>query len=247
MRVALCATTALMAIQPLLGNSARAQIAGRCSTIGSGLRTAAGAGLGAWIGFVVAKAKLSDWNEGSHSPAAIRQRNQITIAGAVVGAVVTHLAFRHPCRGAVGPFAGAGSESAGRREITLEEIQKSGVTGTVWDVVYSLRRTWLSTRGVSSINETPHYVHDEDGNERLVQGQPELIVYLDEMRLGSVNQLRQLPMAGVVAVRYYDPSQATFRWGAGHSRGAIQVISVTDGSGSLRPPPNLLIAPLKHF
>jgi len=243
MRLAVYATVATVALQPALNADLHAQALG-CSGFGVGARTAGGAFVGAWVGFVAAKVKMSDWNEESHSSSGVRQRNQITIGGAVLGAIAANLAFRHPCRvSRDAMYAGMTKESAGRRAITLEEIQKSGVTGNVYDVVYTLRRTWLSTRGVGSFGEAPRYVTTEDGKEQLIEGAPELIVYFDQMKMGSVEQLRQLPIAGVVEVRYYDPSQATFKFGSGHSRGAIQVISVSDPAAGIKPQPFQVIAP----
>jgi hypothetical protein len=243
MRLAVFATAATVALQPALGADLHAQAFG-CSGFGVGARTAGGAFLGAWVGFVAAKMKLSDWNDASHSSSAIRQRNQITIGGAVLGAVAANLVFRHPCQASRrATYAGMAKENPGRRAITLEEIQKSGVTGSMYDLVYALRRNWLNTRGVGSLMESPRYVTTEDGKEQLVLGEPELIVYLDQMKMGSVEQLRDLPIAGVVEVRYYDPSQATFKFGGGHSRGAIQIISVSDPAAGVKPQPFQIIAP----
>lgn len=243
MRFAVFATAAAVALQPALGADAGAQVMAGCSGLGTGVRTAGGAFVGAWVGFVAAKMKLSDWNDESRRPAAIRQRNQITIGGAVLGAVAANLAFRHPCRvSRNATYAGVPKEPVGRRSIGSEEIQKSGVTGSVYDVVYALRRSWLNTRGIGSIAEAPRYVQGENGQEVLIEGEPELIVYLDDMRMGTVGQLRQLPVAGIVEVRYYDPSQATFKWGSGHARGAIQVISVSNHTGGdVRPQPYIAV------
>ena len=159
----------------------------------------------------------------------------------MLGAIAANLAFRHPCRAARNQtFAGVQKESLGRRAITSEEIKKSGVTGSVYDLVYALRRPWLNTRGVGSFSETPRYVQDQKGNDVLIEAEPELIIYLDDMKIGTLSELRGLPLAGITEVRYYDPSQATFKWGMGHSRGAIQVISVSNHTGGdLRPQPFL--------
>lgn len=250
MRVAVGATAALLMCSPVAGGDAGAQISesgvpGGCSTLGAGLRTTGGAALGAWVGFVVAKVKLSDWNADAHTPAAIRQRNQITLGGAVVGALAANLAFRHPCRVSRDKmYAGAPRVPNGRRDITAEEIQKSGITGSAYDLVYALRRQWLNVR-VQSVTEAPRYTTDENGGEHLIQGEPQLVVYLDNMRMGTISQLRTLPISGIIGVRFYDPSQATFKWGAGHAQGAIQVLSVTEPTeGSLRPQPQKLAAPL---
>jgi hypothetical protein len=53
------------------------------------------------------------------------------------------------------------------------------------------------------------------------------MVYLDDAKLGSVDQLRELPVVGVNQVRYYDGAEATYKWGAGHIHGAIQVVTTT--------------------
>lgn len=244
MRAVRVTSVALTLAISLSGNTAVAQqpVLGGCSTLGSGLRTVGGAVLGAWVGFVVAKAKLSDWNENSKSPAAIRQRNQITIGGAVAGAVIGNLAFRNPCRtyrGAVAKTPGAPRVSAARRPITQEEITRSGVSGSVYDLIYALRRQWLNDRGLQSMSEMGHVVHDSAGKEVNIAGETQLVVYLDNMRLGTISELRGLPVAGVTGVVYYDPSEATFKWGTGHAHGAIQVLSVTDGNVSSRPQSDL--------
>jgi hypothetical protein len=59
-------------------------------------------------------------------------------------------------------------------------------------------------------------------------GEPNLIIYLDNARLGTTSQLRSLPVAGVIGIRYYNGAEATYRWGAGHQHGAIQVLTVID-------------------
>jgi hypothetical protein len=226
--------------------SAQSPVLGGCSTFGSGIRTVGGAVLGAWVGFVGAKMKLSDWNETSRSPAAIRQRNQITIGGAIAGAVIGNLAFRHPCRSYRGSIARSGQPrvSSARRPITQEEIQRAGIFGSVYELVYALRRNWLNDRGLQSISEAARIVRDSLGKESTVAGETQLIVYLDNMKLGTIGELRGLPVAGIIGVVYYDASEATFKWGTGHAHGAIQVLSVTtDAPAMLRPPPQKLVTP----
>jgi hypothetical protein len=45
-----------------------------------------------------------------------------------------------------------------------------------------------------------------------------------------VSELRALPVAGVMAVRYFDGPQATYKWGSGHSHGAIVVVTLPDSA-----------------
>jgi hypothetical protein len=191
------------------------------------LRVAGGATLGAWLGFVVAKIKLSDWNDGSHGASATRQRNQAVVGGALLGAVLGAVPFHTASCGApTMPLTNPSRDRQATRPISAEEIARSGVNGSVYDVVYSLRRNWLNVRGVQSISEGPHVV-STDAGEKVVSGEPQLVIYLDNMRMGAISQLRSLSTVGVSEIRYYDPSQANLRWGAGHSHGAIEVLTVT--------------------
>ncbi len=168
---------------------------------------AAGTGLGAFLGIVAAKIKLSDWTDATHTAASSRTFNDITLGGAVLGAVVGSLAVRscsHPRLGY------AEAQDPLRRPITAEEIAQSGVDGTLYDVIYALRRTWLNTRGS-------------------ILG---IEVYLDQFPAGDLAALHNISAAGVSGVRYYDPAEATYRWGTDHAQGVIQVFTVRDPGSS---------------
>jgi hypothetical protein len=188
------------------------------------VRGLGGATLGAWLGFVTAKIRVSDWNDGSRTSAGVRQRNQATAIGAAAGALIGVL-VPHGCSASAVPGQ---STRPGRLPIMADEIRRSGVSGSVYDVVYSLRRNWLNVRGVEDMNEAPRNVTDANGQEVIQPGEPKLIVYLDNMRMGTIGELHNLPTTGVVAIRYFDPTQANMRWGTGHTHGAIQVLTVLD-------------------
>jgi hypothetical protein len=53
----------------------------------------------------------------------------------------------------------------------------------------------------------------------------DLVVYLNDNRLGGTDQLRQLAISEISEIRYYSASEATTKWGTGHSAGAIQIVS----------------------
>lgn len=202
-----------------------------CSSNSPVVRTAVGGTIGAWLGFVAAKIKMSDWNDASRGSAANRTRNRATIAGALVGAALTNVLFRsHACGAEVPQVAEATAPKPNaRRPITAEEIQRAGVNTNVYDLINTLRRNWLNVRGVDTFSEAPRRV-TVDGQDVTIPGEPQLIVYLDNTRLGTISQLRDLPVPGIVGVRYYDGPEATFKWGAGHSHGAIQVLTVVEPS-----------------
>jgi hypothetical protein len=85
-----------------------------------------------------------------------------------------------------------------RNQITAEELDRVQFTNA-HDLVETLRPTWLVDRGGP------------------------LMVYVDEVRMGGRESLRQIPAANVAEVRYLTPIQASARFGRGHEGGAILV------------------------
>ena len=73
-----------------------------------------------------------------------------------------------------------------------------------------LRPRWLVLRPSSVIGEPP---------------QQTLPVYLDDFRLGDVDDLRGLSVQRIQSIRLISATIATARWGVGNSRGAIQVVT----------------------
>jgi hypothetical protein len=195
-----------------------------CTTSGSLARLAAGSAVGGWLGFVVAKIRISDWDDAARGPDAHRLQTRATVSGAVIGAAITGLLLH--TRSCTGGLPATRPVRAGREPITQAEIERAGVSGNVYDLVYALRRPWLNTRGTDALTEGPLNL-TVDGETYVLQGESRLMVYLDDAKLGSVDQLRELPVVGVNQVRYYDGAEATYKWGAGHIHGAIQVVTTT--------------------
>ncbi len=195
----------------------------RCSSGSRVLRGAIGASLGAWVGLVMVKIKYSDWSDASRAPSGVQTRNRAIVLGAVLGASLGSAPLETSCGPALGRPDARGDA---RSVISADEIQRSGINGTAYDVVFTLRRNWLNTRGVE-LSETPGVILDDKGGGQVLPADPTLMVYLDNVRLGDMAQLHTIPAASMLAVRYYDAAQATQRWGAGHNHGAIQVLSVT--------------------
>jgi hypothetical protein len=109
--------------------------------------------------------------------------------------------------------------------ITTAEIQKFGSNGSVHDLVHALRKQWLNLQNIS-LRETPTITaQGKRGALVTPANDPTLIVYLDNVKLGDVEELRSLPLAGALEVRYYNAGQAMRRWGSGHEHGAIEVIT----------------------
>jgi hypothetical protein len=48
-------------------------------------------------------------------------------------------------------------------------------------------------------------------------------VYLDNARLGGPETLREIHTGSITSVRFYDSAKAQYRFGIGHTHGAILV------------------------
>jgi hypothetical protein len=128
--------------------------------------------------------------------------------------------------------SGSTTPRAGSNLIALEEISRTGAQNA-YQVVESLRPAWLRTRGVQSLSESTHTVgRDGRGGQTVAgdggvtipnAGRPQVIAYLGTMRLGPVSSLREIPAADIGSIRFLSPAQATHRFGANHTHGAIVV------------------------
>lgn len=83
---------------------------------------------------------------------------------------------------------------------------------------------WLQVSARGSDGRLLLQVMDEKGGLKVVRpGDATIIIYRNEVRLGDVEHLREIPAASIQVMHYHDGSAATYRWGAGHSHGVIQV------------------------
>ena len=95
-----------------------------------------------------------------------------------------------------------------RQLLTRDAILSTQYTN-MYDVIQALRGNWLRTRAAESIQ----------GKSSTVQ------VYLDNQRLSGADELKSMPPTNVATVRYYDPIQASARWGMDHGAGAIYILT----------------------
>jgi len=86
-----------------------------------------------------------------------------------------------------------------------EELTGTGATN-VYEALQRLRPQWLTSARI-----------------RRGGSGDELVVYLDSNRYGTLTSLQQLSVGGIQEVRYYGASEATNRFGTGHTGGAIVV------------------------
>ena len=100
-----------------------------------------------------------------------------------------------------------GGSASSSDVLTAEDLRDVPVT-TVYDAIRRLRPTWLRVRSAPTT-----------GNP--VPERP--VVYVDGVRAGTVGILRDMRREHVVRIEYLDPSDATNRFGTGHTGGALLV------------------------
>jgi hypothetical protein len=111
----------------------------------------------------------------------------------------------------------AGTPNANRQEsgrtdrITQEDIGETAY-GDLYELIMARRASWLRQRGRDSFNSAGSQVQ----------------VYRDDIRVGGVEVLRAIHPMEIEYVRYFDPVQASSRWGFDHGSGAIYIASRRD-------------------
>lgn len=98
--------------------------------------------------------------------------------------------------------------SRNSKVILLDEIRASGA-GTAYDLVRSLRPTWLNKRGPQSL-----------------QNEGDIHVYIGETRMGDQDALREIAAASISSIRFLDAKEANYKFGYGHPYGAIVISTV---------------------
>jgi hypothetical protein len=93
--------------------------------------------------------------------------------------------------------------------ISMQEIEASTDAHDAYELVKRLRPLWLTMRGVGSINLPV----------------AELAVYVNGVRLGGPDALRDIPRTDIAEMRFLRGTDATQRFGTGHENGAILVTS----------------------
>jgi hypothetical protein len=107
--------------------------------------------------------------------------------------------------------ASAGAKQARpstRNVITADQIKRIGATNALEAVQRLQPRMLEKQRGPSSIN---------------FEDQAQIVVYLDNSRLGGIETLTMVQTGNVVEIRYLSASEATTRFGTGNAAGAIVI------------------------
>jgi hypothetical protein len=91
-----------------------------------------------------------------------------------------------------------------RDVITQAEIDSSSA-GDAYQAIQLLRPEWLRSRGAGSMSGAPSMP----------------VAYVDGQSYGAVQSLQTFRAGSVKELRFYSASEATNRWGTGHSGGVI--------------------------
>jgi hypothetical protein len=99
--------------------------------------------------------------------------------------------------------------------ITFDQIARSRV-GNVYDVISTLRPRMFTAHGAPMTR----------GQQRPTGRQAPVVVYLDNVKVASVEELKGLLKGDVREIRYLSPRVATDRWGPNHAGGVIYVTTL---------------------
>lgn len=94
--------------------------------------------------------------------------------------------------------------------ITREELAATNAPDA-YQAVERLHPDWLRGRGLTSLTGTA----------------PKVVVYLDGQHLGELSMLARFTVNSIKEIRFYNASDATQRWGTGHSAGVIEIVTQT--------------------
>jgi hypothetical protein len=103
-------------------------------------------------------------------------------------------------------MVGPADPAPSRAELSRADIERSTYANAL-DLVTAERPHWLRTRGRTSFTN-----------------EPAIGVYVDGVRAGGPEFLAQLSPIDIESIRYYDGREAQFRFGIGHTHGALDVI-----------------------
>lgn len=106
-----------------------------------------------------------------------------------------------------------GGAAPSREIITREDIERTHAVNA-YDAVERLRSHWLRQRGTTQLPAA-------QGGAQFQEA--EIQVYLDDQRLGNLENLRRIEITAVQYIRFVQPAEASSRWGFGHGAGAILV------------------------
>ncbi len=110
--------------------------------------------------------------------------------------------------------------SQDRNRIDADEVRAQS-PGTVYQLVRTRRPHWLATRGLHTMQTRAATTFDGEPTTEALQ--PEIVVYVENSRVGSQESLRSIHTDEVDSLEYLNAQVATQRFGTGHPHGAILI------------------------
>ena len=132
--------------------------------------------------------------------------------------VLTTMVVVAACSSGPAPNSAPRAARGGADLITEAEIT-AGSYATALDIVEALRPSMLRSR-LSSLTQT-----SATGSSSQEATSVNPVVFIDEIRMGDLGNLRSVPAQTVKEIRYINSRDATTRWGTGVGSGVIQVIT----------------------
>ena len=117
------------------------------------------------------------------------------------------IALMVPHAGCATRGAAAASTAATNRDFLARPEIEKGQWPNAYELIRSVRPQWLRVRGRDTIVGEPGTVQ----------------VVLDDVRIGTTEALRTLPVSGIAYFQWLDGISASQRWGTGFGNGAIFV------------------------
>lgn len=137
-----------------------------------------------------------------------------TVAMLAVAVASAGCAKKNPETTAAPVQASAQSSSIKKSTNVITGAELADVTAqNLYQAIQILRPNWFRQRSHTTMG----------GTNRTGGANDVLVVYMESTRYGDVSALQQLTTTGVSELRYYDPSEATNRFGTGHTQGAIVI------------------------
>jgi hypothetical protein len=110
---------------------------------------------------------------------------------------------------ACGPRQSGTTANRQQHDLISRENLTTQRFNTAYEAVQALRANWLQPRGADSFSNPS-----------------QILVYLDNVKLGGVEALRTLHPNDISFIRRYDAAAASSRWGMGHGQGVIYVATL---------------------
>ena len=99
--------------------------------------------------------------------------------------------------------------------ITIDQIVKSKATNT-YDLIATIRPQMFTAHGAAT-------TRGDQPAALLGRHSPPVVVYIDNVKVGFVTELKALGTLDLREIRYLRPRVATDRWGENHAGGVIFV------------------------